>query len=193
MATDRGKAAHVERTSARGYADNRQNSNWQMCQRGGGKAMNSFSRTATDTTSQQKALHIRARLRKQEPKQQLADVPKRRRDGDELVQPKSIRARQGNKTRCTAERSCTDKNQNSNWQMCQRGVGMAMNSVSRTASERGKSAQRRCTAERSCTDKNQKSNWRMCQRGVGKATNSVGRTYPSGEVHSFRRFWKMIH
>ena len=78
--------------------------------------------------------------------------------------------------RCTSERSCTDKNQNSNWRMCQRSVGMATNSASRTASERGKSAQTRCTAERSCTDKNQNSNWRMCQRSVGKAMNSVSRT-----------------
>ena len=120
-------------------------------------------------------LHIRAQLHGQEPKQQLADVPKRRREGNELGQPNSIRTRQVSKRRCTSERSCTDKNQNSNWRMCQRGVGKATNSVSRKASERGKSAQRRCTSERSCTDKNQNSNWRMCQRSVGKATNSVSR------------------
>ena len=50
-----------------------------------------------NAASQRKALHIRAQLHGQEPKQQLADVP--------------------------------------------RGVGKATNSVSRTASERGKSAQ----------------------------------------------------
>jgi hypothetical protein len=137
VATERGKAAQRRFKSVCGYADKNQNSNWQMCQRGGGKAMNPVSRTATDTTSQQKALHIRARLRDQEPKQQLAGVPKKRRDGNELGQPNSIRTRQVSKTRCTAERSCTDKNQNSNWRMCQTSVGMAMNSVRRTASERG--------------------------------------------------------
>ena len=85
-------------------------------------------------------------------------------------------ARKSAQRRCTAVRSCTDKNQNSNWRMCQRCVGKAMNSVSQEASECGKSAQRRRTSVRSCTNKNQNSNWRMCQRIVGKATNSVGRT-----------------
>ena len=46
-----------------------------------------------------KALHIRAQLHGQEPKQQLADVPKRRRDGNELGQPKSVRARQVSRMR----------------------------------------------------------------------------------------------
>jgi hypothetical protein len=65
-----------------------------------------------------------------------------------------------------------------------------MNSASRTASERGKSAQRRCTSVRSCTDKNQNSNWQMCQRGVGMETKSVSRTASDrgksakGDAHS---------
>ncbi len=42
-----------------------------------------------------KTLYIRAQLHGQEPKQQLADVPERRREGNELGQPNSIRARQG--------------------------------------------------------------------------------------------------
>ena len=85
-------------------------------------------------------LQIRVQLHGQEPKQQLADVPERRRDGNEVDQPNSIRTRQVSERRCTSERSCTDKNQNSNWRMCQRAVGMATNSVSRKASERGKTA-----------------------------------------------------
>jgi len=114
-----------------------------MCQRSVGKATNSVGRTASERAAdQQKALHSGAQLHGQEPKQQLADVPKKRREGNELRRPNSIRMRgKSAQRRCTAERSCTDKNQNSNWQMYQRGVGMATKSVSRAASERGKSAQ----------------------------------------------------
>ncbi len=85
-------------------------------------------------------LHIRAQLHGQEPTQQLADVPEKRREGNEVGQPSSIRTRQVSKMLCTFVRSCTKKNQNSNWRMCQRGVRVAMNSVSRKASERGKAA-----------------------------------------------------
>ena len=28
---------------------------------------------------------------------------------------------------------------------------------------------------------------------IAQAVENVGTRYPSGEVHSFRRFWKMIH
>ncbi len=123
-----------------------------------------------------KAFQIRVRLHEQKPKQQLADVSERLREGNELGQLNSIRTRQVSTKALHFRAHSTDKNQNSNWQMCQRSVGMATNSASRKASERGKSAQTCCTAERSCTDKNQNSNWRMCQKSVGKATNSVGRT-----------------
>jgi hypothetical protein len=122
-----------------------------------------------------KAFQIRVRLHEQKPKQQLADVSERLREGNELGQLNSIRTQQISTTALHFRAHTTDKNQNSNWQMCQRGVGMAMNSVSRRASERGKPAQRRCTSVRRCTDKNQNSNWRMCQKSVGKATNSVSR------------------
>jgi hypothetical protein len=115
-----------------------------------------------------KASHIRAQLHEQEPKQQLADVPKNRREGNELGRPNSIRTRQVSERRCTSERSCTDKNQNSNWRMCQRSVGKATNSVGRTASERA-ARQRRDerTSVRSCTDKNQNSNWQMYRGASG--------------------------
>ena len=122
-----------------------------------------------------KAFQIRVRLHEQKPKQQLADVSERLREGNELGQLNSIRTRQVSTKALHFRAHSTDKNQNSNWQMCQRSVGMATNSASRKASERGKSAQTCCTAERSCTDKNQNSNWRMCQKSVGKATNSVSR------------------
>jgi hypothetical protein len=42
-------------------------------------------------------LHIRAQLHGQEPKKQLADVPKKRREGNELGRSKSVRARQGSR------------------------------------------------------------------------------------------------
>jgi len=120
-----------------------------------------------------KAFQIRVRLHEQKPKQQLADVSERLREGNELGQLNSIRTQQISTTALHFRAHTTDKNQNSNWQMCQRGVGMAMNSVSRKASERGKPAQRRCTSVRRCTDKNQNSNWRVCQRSVGKV-NELG-------------------
>jgi len=101
--------------------------------------MNSVSRKASECAQvSAKTLHSRAQLHGQEPKKQLADVPKRRREGDELGQPKSIRTRQVSKMLCTFVRSCMDKNQKSNWRMCQRSVGKATNSVGRKASERGK-------------------------------------------------------
>jgi len=50
-----------------------------------------------NAASQQNALHIRAQLHEEEPKQQLADVPERRQGGNELSQPKSVRARQGSR------------------------------------------------------------------------------------------------
>jgi len=122
-----------------------------------------------------KAFQIRVRLHGQKPKQQLADVPERPRESNELGQLNSIRTWQVSTKALHFRAHSTDKNQNSNWRMCQRSVGMATNSASRKASERGKSAQTCCTAVRSCTDKNQNSNWRMCQKSVGKATNSVSR------------------
>jgi hypothetical protein len=65
-----------------------------MYQRGAGKATNSVSRTASERgKSAQRPLHSRAQLHGQEPKKQLADVPERRRKGNELGQPNSIRAR----------------------------------------------------------------------------------------------------
>jgi len=62
------------------------------------KEASGWQRTRTaeqhqNAASQQNALHSRAQLHGQEPKQQLADVPNKRRDGDELGQANSIRAR----------------------------------------------------------------------------------------------------
>jgi len=57
--------------------------------------MKSVSRTASERgKSAQRPLYIRAQLYGQEPKQQLADVPERRQEGNEVGQPNSIRARQ---------------------------------------------------------------------------------------------------
>jgi hypothetical protein len=135
-ASERGKSAQRRCTAMRSCTDKNQNSNWRMCQRGDGKATNSVSRTASECAQvSAKALHSRAQLHGQEPKQQLADVPKKGQEGDELGQPKRIRTRQVSERRCTVVRGCTDKNQNSNWRMCQRSVGKATNSVGRTASE----------------------------------------------------------
>jgi len=140
-ASERGKSAQTCCTAVRSCTDKNQNSNWRMCQKASGRQR---TRSAEQHQNARQVsanvLHSRAQLHGQEPKQQLADVPKKRREGNELGQPRSIRTRQVSERRCTSERSCTDKNQNSNWRMCQRAVGMATNSVSRKASERGKTA-----------------------------------------------------
>ena len=100
----------------------------------------------------------------------------RRREGKELGQPNSIRARQGGAKVLHIRAQLHGQEPKQQLADVPRGVGKARNSVSRTASERGKTAQRCCTSERSCTDKNQNSYWRKCQRGVGKARNSVSQT-----------------
>jgi len=141
-----------------------------MCREGLELDQSSSGRTRQGSA---KAFQIRVRLHG--PKQQLADVPERPRESNELGQLNSIRTQQVSTKALHFRAHSTDKNQNSNWRMCQRSVGMATNSASRKASERGKSAQTCCTAVRSCTDKNQNSNWRMCQRRVKKAMNSVSR------------------
>jgi hypothetical protein len=62
--------------------------------------MNSVSRKASECAQvSAKTLHSRAQLHGQEPKKQLADVPKKRREGNELGRSKSIRTRQGTRMR----------------------------------------------------------------------------------------------
>ena len=143
-----------------------------MCREGLELDQSSSDRTRQGSA---KAFQIRVRLHGQKPKQQLADVPERPRESNELGQLNSIRTRQVSTKALHFRAHTTDKNQNSNWQMCQRGVGMAMNSVSRRASERGKSAKRVAQPSAVARTRTKTATGGCAKEASGRLTNSASR------------------
>ena len=129
------------RTYERGFLDKTHDSIWQKCRLCIRKPWNNHDQMAANRRKVARGNCKSERYCATEthnsiwPKERHCVGKLRNSDGQT-----EINAAQSCMRGCKSECSCTDKNQNSNWQMCQRGVGMETKSVSRTASDRGKSA-----------------------------------------------------
>ena len=129
------------RTYERGFLDKTHDSIWQKCRLCIRKPWNNHDQMAANRRKVARGNCKSERYCATEtynsiwPKERHCVGKLRNSDGQT-----EINAAQSCMRRCTSVRSCTDKNQHSNWRMCQRSVGKATKSVSRAASERGKSA-----------------------------------------------------